>query len=43
MDILIQEFKLIKVKNEIVHDWHRLCWLVSGTCFADIGNQVYMC
>ena len=28
------------IRNEIVHDRRRLCCLVSGTCFADIGNQV---
>ena len=39
MDILSPELKFIK-ENEIVHDRHRYVGLVSGTCFADIGNQV---
>ena len=28
------------LKNEIMYDWYGLCWLVSGVCFSDLGNDV---
>ena len=27
---------------EIMYDRNRLCWFVSGVCFSDLGNDVYV-